>query len=403
MSTADDERYMRTAIELAKNGLGHTDPNPLVGAVIVKGGRIIGQGWHARIGGLHAERSALKNCAEDPEGAAIYVTLEPCCHYGKQPPCTLALIEAKIAKVVIGSRDPNPLVSGRGVKQLEEAGIEVVRDFLKDECDALNERFFYFITKKRPFTTLKFAMTADGKTACANGRSQWITGPAARERVHRDRAKNVAIMTGIGTVLADDPELTSRIPGGIDPIRIVCDSNLRIPLDSNLVRTAGGPKAAEHEFGACLPTPGTDPIQAHETRWPRTIVACTEGALGRNPEKAEKLKEAGVMILPAATDQEGHLDLQDLMAKLGERDIDSVYLEAGNTLAWAALAAGAVNRIHAYIAPKILGGTGAYTPVGGPGLPDPNHPFRLEDLETEKIGDDLLVTAKVCREEGGGA
>ena len=229
----EKQDFMRRAMALAKNGIGAVDPNPLVGAVIVKDGEIIGEGWHARFGGLHAERNALANCRTCPEGATIYVTLEPCCHYGKTPPCTEALLEAGIAKVVIGSRDPNPKVAGKGAAILRAAGVEVEEDFLRAECDALNGPFFHYITMKRPYVAMKYAMTADGKIATVTGASQWITNEDSRHHVHQLRRRYPAILAGIGTVLADDPMLNCRLgDDGRNPIRIICDSKLQIPLDS---------------------------------------------------------------------------------------------------------------------------------------------------------------------------
>ena len=235
----EKQDFMRRAMALAKNGIGAVDPNPLVGAVIVKDGEIIGEGWHARFGGLHAERNALANCRTCPEGATIYVTLEPCCHYGKTPPCTEALLEAGIAKVVIGSRDPNPKVAGKGAAILRAAGVEVEEDFLQEECDALNGPFFHYITTKRPYVAMKYAMTADGKIATVTGASQWITNEESRHHVHQLRRRYPAILAGIGTVLADDPMLNCRLgDDGRNPIRIICDSKLQIPPESKLVQTA---------------------------------------------------------------------------------------------------------------------------------------------------------------------
>ena len=236
-----DERYMRRAIGLAKKGAGRTAPNPMVGAVIVRDGEIIGEGYHERWGGLHAERNALADCkarGNSAEGAAIYVTLEPCCHYGKTPPCTEALIENGLARVFVGSFDPNPKVSGKGFAQLRAAGIEVTENVLREECDAVNHVFFHFIRTGTPYVIMKYAMTLDGKIATVTGASKWITGGEARRRVHEDRDRYAAVMCGSGTVLADDPLLTCRIPGGRDPVRIICDSRLRTPLDSQIARTA---------------------------------------------------------------------------------------------------------------------------------------------------------------------
>ena len=230
--------YMERAIQLAKRGTGFTNPNPLVGAVIVKDHRIIGEGWHARYGDLHAERNALKHCTEDPAGATMYVTLEPCCHHGKQPPCTEALVESGIRRVYIGSRDFNPLVFGKGVQYLEEHGIEVIPDFLREACDKLNPIFFRYIGTKMPYTILKYAMTADGKIACAGGASKWVTGEAARAHVQQTRKRVAAVCVGIGTVLADDPLLTCRCENPSQPVRVVLDTRLRIPMESRLVQTA---------------------------------------------------------------------------------------------------------------------------------------------------------------------
>lgn len=229
-----DQDYMRQAIMLARKGEGWTSPNPMVGAVIVKNGRIIGEGYHARWGGLHAERNALASLTEPAEGATLYVTLEPCCHYGKTPPCTEALLEHKIARVVIGSRDPDPRVAGKGAQILKAAGVRVEEDFLREECDRLNPVFFHYITEKTPYVVMKYAMTLDGKIATRTGASKWITGEEARTRVQLLRHRYSGIMAGIGTVLADDPLLNVRLEGKKSPTRIICDSHLRIPPESRI-------------------------------------------------------------------------------------------------------------------------------------------------------------------------
>lgn len=230
-----DPKYMRRAIELALKAKGCTNPNPMVGAVIVKDGDILAEGYHHRYGDLHAERDAIKNLKESAQGATIYVTLEPCCHYGKQPPCTQAIVDAGISKVVIGSRDPNPLVAGKGVAFLREHGIEVIEDYHREECDGINPVFFHYIVSGEPYVALKYAMTADGRIATDFGDSKWITGQRARAYVHDLRNYYTGILAGIGTVLADDPLLTCRLPGGRNPIRIIMDSHLKIPIDCNLV------------------------------------------------------------------------------------------------------------------------------------------------------------------------
>ena len=320
-----EEKYMRRAIELAKKGSGHVNPNPLVGAVIVKDGEIIGEGYHECYGQLHAERNAIANARKrgnNIEGSTIYVTLEPCCHYGKTPPCTEAILEQKIARVVIGSRDPNPLVAGKGAAILRAAGVRVEEDFMREECDALNPVFFHYITKKTPYVVMKYAMTADGKIAARTGDSKWITGESARKKVQELRHQYMGIMAGIGTVLADDPMLNVRIPGLKSPVRIICDSGLRIPMDSQIVKTA-------KEY--------------------RTIVAYAGEHSGEGckeaEEKEEQLHAAGVETV-SVPDADGRVDLRKLMEYLGKQGIDSVLLEGGAALNGSALQAGIVSCVQ---------------------------------------------------------
>lgn len=365
---AENEQYMRRAIELAKLGIGKVNPNPLVGAVIVKDGRIISEGYHKVYGDLHAERNAFKNLAnpEDAKGAELYVTLEPCCHHGKQPPCTEAIIEHGISKVYVGSDDPNELVAGKGIQLLRDAGIEVVTGFLKEECDALNPVFFHYITTKTPYVLMKYAMTLDGKIATRTGHSQWVSGEESRDRVQQTRNALKGIMVGIGTVLNDDPRLTCRMEGGRNPVRIVCDSKLRIPLSSNVVATA-------KDVPTILAT--VEPHAEYNRFW---------------HEQKEELEKAGVQVL-VAEELNGQVDLKDLMVKLGEMQIDGILLEGGSTLNYAAVQAGIVNRIEAYVAPKIFGGAGFYTPVGGEGVELATEAFPCKLVSMEKIGEDVLL------------
>ncbi|MBQ8926819.1 MAG: bifunctional diaminohydroxyphosphoribosylaminopyrimidine deaminase/5-amino-6-(5-phosphoribosylamino)uracil reductase RibD [Oscillospiraceae bacterium] len=353
------EEYMQRAITLAENGIGFVNPNPLVGAVIVKDGRIIGEGWHHAYGEAHAERNALAACTEDPTGADLYVTLEPCCHEGKNPPCTQAVIEAGIRRVFVGSDDPNPLVNGGGTQALRDAGIEVVTGVCKAECDALNPIFFHYITTKMPYVLMKIAMTADGKTATRAGYSKWITGEEARARVHETRKRLAAIMIGIGTVLADDPTLTCRTENPSNPVRVICDTNLQIPLDCKLVRTA------------------------HEVP---TYVAASRV----DKRKAEHLEKSGVHILEVPS-EDGHVNLRSLMRKLGALGLDSVLLEGGAALHEAALRAGIVQRLHVYIAPKIFGGVSAKSAVGGLGVSEVEEAYRLSMPEISRCGEDVLL------------
>ncbi len=357
-----DIEFMQLAVGLARKGCGWVNPNPMVGAVIVKDNRIIGQGYHQKYGTLHAERNAIASCETSPKGATLYVTLEPCCHYGKTPPCTEAIIESGIRRVVIGSSDPNPLVAGKGVKFLRSQGIEVTEHLLKEECDALNKSFFHYIQTGTPYVVMKYAMTLDGKIATRTGKSRWITGEAARRRVHEDRHRYSAIMAGIGTVLTDDPLLTCRIENGRNPLRIVCDTNLRTPLQARIVKST-------NLAGTLLATAVAD------------------------PQKHRPYLEAGcdVTVLPV---KDGHIDLNCLMRALGERSIDSILLEGGGTLNWSALQSGIVNKVEAYISPKLFGGNGK-TPVAGLGVDLPDEAFRLSWSAITPVGEDILLESEV--------
>ena len=370
-----EEQYMRRAIRLAGLGLGQTNPNPMVGAVIVKNGRIIGEGYHRRCGGPHAERNALASCTEDPAGAVMYVTLEPCCHQGRTPPCTDAILENGIAHVVIGSRDPNPKAAG-GAELLRRNGITVTEHFLQDECDAVNEIFFHYVTTGRPYAAMKYAMTADGKIASRTGASQWITGREAREHVHELRRQYTGILAGIGTVLADDPLLNCRVEesSGLEdrlsehprqPVRILCDSCLRIPTDSRICRTAG-------QY--------------------RTVIAYTHGTR----EKCSALEALGITLLELP-EENGRVSLPSLMDALGRMEIDSILLEGGGTLNEAMLRAGLVQKVYAYIAPLLLGGRDAKTPVEGIGFPTPGEGIRLSSPAVSSVGGDLLLEYRLCK------
>ncbi|MCI9381983.1 MAG: bifunctional diaminohydroxyphosphoribosylaminopyrimidine deaminase/5-amino-6-(5-phosphoribosylamino)uracil reductase RibD [Dorea sp.] len=365
-----DRDYMSRAIELAKHGIGWTSPNPVVGAVIVKDGRIIGEGYHRRCGEPHAERNAIASLKESAAGASLYVTLEPCCHYGRTPPCTEAILEQGIARVVIGSRDPNPEVAGKGAAILRKAGIWVEEDFMREECDRLNSIFFHYITKKTPYVVMKYAMTADGKIATRTGASKWITGDAARAKVQKLRHRCMGIMAGIGTVLADDPMLNVRIEGGKSPIRIICDSDLRIPSDSQICRTV-------KEFP--------------------TIVACAAARLKDREEEILRLERLGIQVVQTFGG-ESAVDLKELMGILGNQGIDSILLEGGGTLNDSALQAGIVSEIQAFVAPKLFGGNEAKTPVAGRGVnfPDEAVPLTLEKIS--QVGEDLLLEYKVCQD-----
>jgi diaminohydroxyphosphoribosylaminopyrimidine deaminase/5-amino-6-(5-phosphoribosylamino)uracil reductase len=361
-----DKEYMKKALLLAKNGQGFVSPNPLVGAVVVKNGKIIGQGYHQKYGDLHAERKALESCIQSPQDATMYVTLEPCCHFGKTPPCCDAIINSGIKKVVVATLDPNPLTSGKGIKALKTAGIEVMVGTLERDSQAMNEVFFHYIKTKTPFVVMKYAMTADGKIATATGKSKWITGEKARENVHKDRSRYSAIMVGVQTVIADNPMLTSRIENAKNPVRIICDTSLRTPINSQIIKTSNNIK---------------------------TIIATSS----TNNELKEKFKNQGCKIIEIPQ-KNSHIDLQVLMQKLGQMQIDSILLEGGSTLNFSALNSEIVNKVQAYVSPKIFGGECAKTPVGGVGFLSPDKCIKLVDKTVEIFDDDILIQGQVSYE-----
>jgi len=358
-----ESNYMEQALGLAEKGLGQVNPNPMVGAVLVKDNRVIGQGFHERYGGVHAERNAINDCSESLEGATLFVTLEPCCHIGKTPPCTEAIIKSGIKKVVVGSVDPNPLVSGKGIEILRKAGIEVTTGMMDKENRKMNRVFFHYMETKEPYVVMKYAMTTDGKIATVTGASRWITGEQAREHVHDERNRHAGIMVGIGTVLADDPLLNCRIPGGKDGIRIICDTHLKIPLTSRLVKTA-------KEIPLWIATGS------------------------RETEKIKRLEATGCRIMKVSL-HEGQVDLNQLMKRLGEDKMDSILLEGGANLNYSALKSGIVKKVQVYVSPKMFGGETAKSPVGGAGVLKPEQGFMLVNREIHLLGEDLLLEYEV--------
>ena len=358
------EEYMAHALELAERGRGRTSPNPVVGALIVKNGTIIGEGWHRKCGENHAEINAFEDAAargQDVSGADMYVTLEPCSHYGKTPPCAKAIIEKKMKHVYVGLLDPNPLVAGRGIDMMREAGIQVQTNILEQECRRINEIFLKYITAQRPFVVMKTAMTLDGKIAAYTGDSQWVSGPESRQVVQQMRNSLTGIMVGIGTVLADDPQLTCRLEGGRDPIRIIADSHLRIPLDARVLKDEN------------------------------CIIAAVKGC---DREKLSRLEERGISVI-LTEPKEGRVNLEELMARLGEQGIDSILLEGGGGLNEAALKAGIVDRAVTFLAPKFIGGRDAKTPVEGRGFDKMSQALTLNNMEVKKIGSDLLIQGRL--------
>ncbi|WP_196604298.1 bifunctional diaminohydroxyphosphoribosylaminopyrimidine deaminase/5-amino-6-(5-phosphoribosylamino)uracil reductase RibD [Pectinatus haikarae] len=357
-----DERYMRMALELAKNAEGRTSPNPMVGAVIVKDGRVIGCGWHKRAGTPHAEVNALAAAGDLAKGATVYVSLEPCSHFGRTPPCCDALIKAGVKRVVVAMTDTNPKVSGRGIKKIRDAGIEVTTGLLADEARKLNEVFFKWIEKEQPFVTIKSAMTLDGKIATCTGQSKWITSEQSRQYGHRLRDINDAIMVGINTVIADDPSLTARLEnGGRNPIRIVLDSCARIPLDSVLINDGKAP----------------------------VIMAVTEKA---PEERLRALADRNVQILACEEDTNGHICLQKLFRQLAQKNICSILVEGGAALMGSIISANLADKAYFFIAPKLIGGETAKMAVGGEGIGELSDAVELFDTSAEVLdGGDVLI------------
>lgn len=319
--TPDDVRYMARALVLARRGLYTTDPNPRVGCVVVKDGRVVGEGWHERAGEAHAEVHALRAAGVDARGATVYVSLEPCCHHGRTPPCSQALIEAGVTRVIAAMPDPNPRVAGQGFAALERAGIQVEHGLLQAEAGRLNPGFISRMTRGRPFVRVKLATSLDGRTALANGESKWISGEAARADVQRLRARSSAILTGIGTVLSDDPSLTVRdIDIGRQPLRVVLDTKLRMPVSARMLGLPG-----------------------------KTLVVAGDPALSSS---VLQTKGAEVLNMPCVGDE---IDLQSLLEQLAKREVNELLVEAGATLCGALLKAGLVDELIVYLAPHILG------------------------------------------------
>jgi diaminohydroxyphosphoribosylaminopyrimidine deaminase/5-amino-6-(5-phosphoribosylamino)uracil reductase len=341
------------------------NPNPLVGAVVVKNGEIVGRGFHKQFGGPHAEVVALQDAGTAATGATLYVNLEPCIHYGKTPPCTERIIEAGLSRVVIGCRDPNPLVDGKGISRLREAGIEVTEGVLGSQAHCINEIFFRFITGDRPFVQLKLAESLDGKIATHSGDSRWISSTASRREVHRLRRRFSSVLVGVTTVLTDDPLLTVRHVSGPDPLRLVLDRNGDIPTGARLLGESG-----------------------------RTIVVTA--AMPREKEQAIIGLGSEVWRMP---NKAGWIDLYRLLKRLKEDGIDSVLIEGGGETAEAFLRAGLVDKVSFFIAPIIIGGRTAVPAIGGQGIDRINDAIQLQEFEVKRIGDDLMVTGYVVHDE----
>lgn len=369
MNSAFDQGYMARAVQLAKRGWYSTHPNPRVGCLIVKDGEIIAEGYHRRAGEPHAERNALAAAGAAARGATLYVTLEPCCHQGRTPPCTDALIESGVKRVVVAMSDPNPLVAGRGMEQLREAGIQVTEGVMRSQAEALNTGFIKRMTHGRPLVRCKMAMSLDGRTAMADGESQWITSPAARADVQRLRAQSAAILTGVGTLLADDPAMNVRLSGrelGLEqdapvphPVRVVLDPELATPVDAKMLG---------------LPGP--------------TLIICSD----EQPLHGAPLESAGAQIVRLPGDEQG-LDLQQVARYLGEQEINEVLLESGATLAGAMLEQGLVDELIVYQAPHLMGSEGRGL-FQLPGISRMADRIPLQVTDVRQIGPDIRITAK---------
>lgn len=353
--------YMARALELAALGRGRTRPNPMVGAVIVKDGAVVGEGYHERAGGPHAEIVALRQAGDAARGATIYVSLEPCCHFGRTGPCTQALIAAGVAEVHAAMIDPNPLMAGCGLRELEQAGVRTLVGEHADEARRLNEAFVVYMTEKRPFVTVKYAMSLDGKIATRTGDSRGLTGAEWQRELHVLRSRVDAILVGVNTVLADDPLLTARVADDnvLQPLRVVLDSLLRTPLTSRLLAPA---------------TPG------------KTLIATSERA---SVEQADALRRLGAEIITLGA---ARVDIAALMAELAHRQITSVLVEGGGEVIASFLAAGVVDKVVAVIAPLLIGGTSAPTPVGGHGIGWLAEAPRLRDVVVRRVGTDTVIS-----------
>ena len=364
MVLLQDEDYMREALQLARHAEGRTSPNPLVGALLVRDGRVIAAGWHRKAGTAHAEIHALQMAGELAQGATLYVTLEPCSHYGRTGPCANAVVKAGVRRVVIGMQDPNPLVAGKGIAILQAAGIEVSCGVLEKEARQLNEVFLKWITTHQPFVVLKTAMTLDGKIATAAGESQWITNEKARQRGHELRDRYDAILAGIGTVLADDPSLTARLPDGSgqNPLRVIVDSRARTPLSAKVVTDQQAP----------------------------TLIAVTAAAPA---ERVQALRSAGAEVL--VLNEGPQVDLPALLAYLGKREVTSLLVEGGGQVNFSLLQAGLVDKVCAFVAPKLVGGVQALTPVEGAGFARLSEAVQLDGLRAEMLEDNVCLTGYV--------
>ncbi|MDO5037621.1 MAG: bifunctional diaminohydroxyphosphoribosylaminopyrimidine deaminase/5-amino-6-(5-phosphoribosylamino)uracil reductase RibD [Tissierellia bacterium] len=357
-----ERKYMKRALDLALKGQGSTKKNPLVGAVLVKEGQIIGEGYHKKYGGPHAEREALASVKEDPRGSTLYVSLEPCCHYGKTPPCTQAIIEAGISRVVVALLDPNERVGGQGIKELRQAGIQVDLGLLEEEARKINHPFFRRLRTKRPYVISKIAMSLDGKTATSGGQSQWITSQASREDGHSYRALADAILVGRGTILADDPSLTNRSGWGEDPIRVILDSQLATPLDARIL---------------------------HLDSKAKTLIFTQV----QDPKRLEPYRDLGAQVQTVARTK-GGLDLREVLRVLDQEEVGTLLVEGGSTVHGSFLEEDLIDEIVIYQAPILIGGQKARPAIGGQGLASLKEAINFGPLQVTQLGPDLKIVGR---------
>lgn len=363
-----DSWHMQRALRLAAQGQGRVEPNPLVGCIVARGAEAIGEGWHQRFGGPHAEIEALAVAGRRAQGGTLYVTLEPCCHQGKTPPCTQAILNAGVRRVVAAMIDPFPAVAGGGLRALQAAGVEVHSGVLAAESAALNAPYLKRLARGRPWVIAKWAMTLDGKLATSTGESQWISGPASRAQVHALRGRVDGILVGIGTALSDDPLLTARPPGLRTALRIVVDSQARLPLQSQLVRTA----AAAPVLVAVGPAAPND--------------------------RCDALNSAGCGVWRGTAEDPAER-LAELLDELGRRNVTNLLVEGGGQILGSLLAISELDEAHVYVAPRLVGGTNAPSPVGGPGIARLAAALRLEALQAEQLGDDWHLWGRIARSD----
>lgn len=365
--TDQDRRFMAEALGLARRGVGRTSPNPMVGAVVVQRGEVVGRGYHRRAGAAHAEVVALSKAGVRAKGAVLYVNLEPCCHHGRTPPCTEAIVASGVRRVVVGMVDPNPLVNGKGVGRLRRAGIEVSTRLMTPESRTLNEGFWLAMKEQRPRVTFKAALTLDGRVATRSGSSRWVSGPESRQLAHRFRSEHDAILVGVGTVLADDPRLTCRgVRGGRDPLRVVVDSRLRTPVRAALVRLTAESSA---------PT------------WIFTTRAAP-------PRRALALQRAGVEVIRVAARRQ-RVDVKAMLAELARRGVHNLLLEGGPTLAGSLWRAQTIDRVAWFMAPRVLGDPQALPAMWGQPVAKMADARTLGDVSVRRLGQDVLIDGRL--------